>query len=127
MKKEKMFDYPFFLRPLSKEEGGGYFIEFHDLPGCMSDGDTMLEAIQNGRDAVKCWIKAAQELEREIPKPGNLENQSGKWVQRVPKSIHLRLVEKAKLEGVSLNTLVITLLAESLGKNHSSVKRKRSG
>ncbi len=53
-------------------------------------------------------------MNRPIPTPGALENQSGKWVQRVPKSIHLRLVNRAKEEGVSLNTLVIMMLSESL-------------
>ncbi|HTM63958.1 MAG TPA: type II toxin-antitoxin system HicB family antitoxin, partial [Gammaproteobacteria bacterium] len=106
-------EYPFMMRHLSKEDGGGYLIEFPDLPGCMSDGDTPEEAIKNGQDAVKMWIETAKELKKPIPEPGELESQSGKWVQRVPKSIHLRLVTRAKEEGVSLNTLVIMLLAES--------------
>lgn len=119
MKKRKInlrADYPFTIRHLSVEDGGGYFIEFPDLPGCMSDGETIDEAIKNGSDAVACWIAAAEESGRRIPKPGESEQQSGKWVQRVPKSIHSRLVEKAKEEGVSLNTLVISMLAEGLGK-----------
>jgi antitoxin HicB len=58
-------------------------------------------------------------MNRPLPNPGELESQSGKWVQRVPKSIHLRFVNKAKEEGVSLNTLVITMLAESLVERSS--------
>ena len=30
--------YRFVVRPLTDEEGGGYLIEFPDLPGCMSAG-----------------------------------------------------------------------------------------
>ena len=123
----KIPDYPFTIRHLSNEEGGGYLIEFPDLPGCMSDGETIDKAIENGKEAIQAWIEAAKEMSRPIPKPGELESQSGKWVQRVPKSIHLRLVNKAKEEGVSLNTLVITILAESLGGDqikHRSTKRK---
>lgn len=123
MKKDQLLDYPFTIRHLSKEDGGGFLIEFPDLPGCMSDGETIEEAIENGKDAAACWMKAAKEAHRVIPKPGALEKQSGKWVQRVPKSIHLRLVAKAEAEGVSLNTLVITLLAEALGKTNSSSRR----
>jgi len=117
-------EYPFNMRHLSEEDDGGYLIEFPDLPGCMSDGETIEEAIANGRDAIHAWIETAKKLNKPIPNPGALENQSGKWVQRVPKSIHLRLTTRAKEEGVSLNTLVIMLLAESLGietaqnKNH---------
>jgi antitoxin HicB len=108
-------EYPFTIRHLSKKEGGGYLIQFPDLPGCMSDGETLDEAIANGKDAVQAWLHAAKEMNKPIPKAGELESQSGKWVQRVPKSIHLRLVNKAREEGVSLNTLVITILSESLG------------
>ena len=122
MKKAKIADYPFTIQHLSLEDGGGYLIEFPDLPGCMSDGDTIEEAIHNGRDAVACWMAAAKESGRTVPKPGELGQQSGKWVQRVPKSIHLRLVKRAQREGVSLNTLVVALLAEGLGKHNRHSK-----
>lgn len=39
--KTNILDYPFTIRHLSKEDGGGYLIEFPDLPGCMSDGETI--------------------------------------------------------------------------------------
>ena len=116
MNKVNVADYPFIIRHLTTEDGGGYLIEYPDLPGCMSDGETIEEAIANGSDAINCWIEAARTIGRDIPKPGELEKQSGRWVQRVPKSIHLRLAKCAKEEGVSLNTLVVSLIAEGLGK-----------
>jgi antitoxin HicB len=73
MKKVKIADYPFIIRHLTTEEGGGYLIEFPDLPGCMSDGESIEEAVQNGGDAAACWIAAAKEIGREIPMPGSLE------------------------------------------------------
>lgn len=95
----------------------------------MSDGETAEEAIKNGEDAVKAWIETAKTEKRTIPALGELENQSGKWVQRVPKSIHLRLVNRAKEEGVSLNTLVIMMLSESLAgeplKQRKAVKSRQ--
>jgi antitoxin HicB len=123
MKKVKIADYPFIIRHLTTEEGGGYLIEFPDLPGCMSDGESIEEAVQNGGDAAACWIAAAKEIGREIPMPGSLEKQSGKWVQRVPKSIHLRLIARAKTEGVSLNTIVIAILSEALGRKKMHHRR----
>ncbi len=110
----RKINYPFNIRPLNKDEGGGFLIEYPDLPGCMSDGETIEEAIANGQDAVKCWIEAAKAMGREIPK-ASIELPSGKWVQRVPKSLHAMLISQSKREGVSLNTLVITLIASSLG------------
>lgn len=125
MRDKQISDYPFTIRRLSNEEGGGYLIEFPDLPGCTSDGETIEEAFEHGKGAIQAWIEAAKEMNRPIPKPGELESQSGKWVQRVPKSIHLRLVTRAREEGVSLNTLVITMLAESLGNVGESHKVQR--
>lgn len=59
--------YPFTL----KYENDAYIIEFPDLPGCMSDGETIEQAIINGNDAVSGWIETAKHLGREIPKPEN--------------------------------------------------------
>jgi antitoxin HicB len=39
-------EYAFTIRPLTAEEGGGYLIEYPDLLGCMSDGETVEEAIK---------------------------------------------------------------------------------
>jgi antitoxin HicB len=44
-------EYQFTIRPLTDDEGGGYLIEFRDLPGCISDGETIEEAIANGERA----------------------------------------------------------------------------
>lgn len=41
---------------------------------------------------------------------------SGKFVARVPKSIHAQLAARAKMEGVSLNAMVLTLIAKGLGQ-----------
>ena len=110
----KMPEYPFTIHELNQDDGGGYLIEFPDLPGCMSDGETIEETIANGYDAIECWVAAAKEKGMDIPKPGDVEASSGKWVQRVPRSLHARLTRRAKSEHVSLNTLVVSLLSESL-------------
>ena len=45
--------YPFTIRALSAEDGGGFAIEYPDLPGCISDGEPPQQAIEQGADAVK--------------------------------------------------------------------------
>lgn len=111
--------YPFEIRPLSKEEGGGYLISFTDFSECISDGETIAEAIENGMDALQETIAALESLELPVPKPDSGGTHSGKFIQRVPKSIHSRLVMRAKQEGVSMNSLVTSMLAESLGKRET--------
>ena len=63
-------DYRFAVRPLSDEEGGGYLVEYPDIPGCMSDGETVEEAIANGREALRDCIDVFRESGRTISKPG---------------------------------------------------------
>lgn len=119
--------YAHIISRLSEEDGGGYLITFPDLPGCMSDGATETEAVENGRDAFVAVVSALTDLGREIPAPSfspddaAAPNVSGKFVARVPKSIHAKLTSRAKAEGVSLNTLVLTLIAEGLGRREYRV------
>ena len=104
----------FEIKPLSTEDGGGYLIEFPDFPGCMSDGETPEEAIREGRDALASYMRTLEELGRKIPESG--EAFAGQWRQRVPKSLHADLVRRAANEGVSLNMLVTTILADGLAR-----------
>lgn len=110
----------FETRPLSDEEGGGYLIEFPDFPGCIADGETPEEAIREGRDALTSYLRTLDELKRPVPKTG--EVYGGQWRQRVPKSLHAALARRAEHEGVSLNMLVTTMLAEGMGRRDSNRK-----
>lgn len=107
-------EYPVTIRPLTKEEGGGYLVEFPDLPGCMADGETVEEALNEAESAMNSWIETAKNFGDSIPEPGISTKYSGQWRMRVPKSLHAALSLRAKLEGVSLNMLAAVLLAEGL-------------
>ena len=111
--------YPFEITLLSEEDGPGYCITFPDLPGCMSDGATMEEAIRNGADAEKAWLAAAAKWGDTIAAPGQGPHKTGEFRTRVPKSLHARLARQAEIEGVSMNTLTVALLAEGLGRKQA--------
>jgi len=113
----KLTDYPFEIRPLSAEEGGGYLISYPDFAECISDGESVEEALKNGRAALKATIAALEAKELPVPAPNGGSVASGKFVARVPKSVHAQLSTRAKAEGVSLNTLVLTFIAQGLGHN----------
>lgn len=109
-------EYPLEIRPLSSEDGGGFLIAFPDFNDCVSDGATVDEAIENGRLALGETIAALRAAGHPIPEPTAATTASGRFVARVPKSVHAKLTSRAKAEGVSLNTLVVSLLAEGLGR-----------
>lgn len=104
--------YPFTVRPLSKEEGGGYLVEYPDIPGCMSDGETVEEAIANGREALRDCLAVFKETKRPVPKPGVAAAQ---WRQRLPRTLYSKLTKQAKYEGVSINSFVTAIIAEAIG------------
>ena len=112
-------EYAMVLRELTADEGGGWLAEVSDLPGCMGDGETGQEAIDDALNAIGEWIAEAEATGRTVPQPNGIENYSGKFLQRVPKSVHMKLTAQARREGVSLNSFVTMLIAEGLGRKNS--------
>jgi antitoxin HicB len=104
----------FEICPLTPDEGRGYLVEFPEYPGCVADGETPEEAIVEGRDALNSYLRTLEELGRPVPATGDVYG--GQWRQRVPKSLHAALTRSAEREGVSLNMLVTTMLAQGLGR-----------
>jgi predicted RNase H-like HicB family nuclease len=51
------------------EEDNAYIAEVPELPGCMADGKTYTEALQNAEVIISEWIETARSLGREIPIP----------------------------------------------------------
>ena len=120
----KLTDYPFEVRPLDPEEGGGDLISFPDFAECISDGETIEEAIANGRDALKATVAALKSKKLAVPAPNSGGVASGKFVARVPKTVHAQLATRARAEGVSLNALVLTFIAQGLGHPASKHRPK---
>jgi len=96
---------------LYRAEEGGFAAEIEDLQGCLTQGETIEEAIENIEEARQLWIKVAYEDGVEIPIPRTDEEYSGRFLVRIPKSLHRRLTEQARYEGVSLNQHVESMLS----------------
>ena len=67
----KTTQYKIIVEPLKKEDGEGFIAYCEDLPGCMGDGNTRVEAIIDIEKAMKEWITGYTEMGRDIPKPGS--------------------------------------------------------
>ncbi len=65
--------YPAVLYPFS-DNSGGYVVEFPDLPGCVTEGKTLEEAIFMGTDAASGWILDELEEGNIVPKATEYKN-----------------------------------------------------
>ncbi|HEX5343489.1 MAG TPA: type II toxin-antitoxin system HicB family antitoxin [Duganella sp.] len=66
---DNLDEYPYEIRQLTAEEGGGYLVRYTDFWGCMSDGETVEEALINARDALIGVIETLRESNLPIPAP----------------------------------------------------------
>ena len=115
-----MEDYAIRIEPLPGGEGGGFLVTVPDLPGCMADGENIEQAIAEAQDAFEAWAMAKRQDRDDLPVP---KTYSGQFVQRIPKSLHRRLVTRAAAEGVSLNQLTAQYLEQGL----TSAREDRAG
>lgn len=98
------------INVIADRDDGGYVIVFPDLPGCMTQAESLDELPAMADEARTLWIEAAFEDGHTIPLPSYPEEHSGKFVLRLARSLHRDLAEEAEREGVSLNQYVTTLL-----------------
>lgn len=111
-------EYPMRIYQVPLENGQSeWCVEFIDLPECVGGGNTPAEAIADAQETKKVYLECLAEEGIQAPKPTDLANlPSGKIALRVSRSTHKKLIELAKLEGVSLNTYINIAISEKLGE-----------
>lgn len=97
---------------LYEDDDGGYVAEVKDLPGCITQGDSLEEARRMLDEARELWLETAYELGRPIPLPSEDEEFSGRVLVRMPKHLHASLSQEAKANESSLNQHIVSLLSE---------------
>ena len=114
MKKVKDYmklPYNYIIQYVEDESGKYYYAKVLELDGCQSTGETFEEAYNNLKEAMEGWIETKIENGFEIPMPVGYEDFSGKFIVRIPKSLHYKLTIEAKQEGISLNQYALYKLS----------------
>ena len=111
VKKYLDLPYNYIIQPINDESGFYFYARVLELDGCQSTGETFEEAYDNLKEAMEGWIEAKLESGFEVPLPVGYDNFSGKFVVRIPKSLHYRLSIEAEQEGVSLNQYALYKLS----------------
>ena len=104
---------PYKMEIVEDKEEGGFVVSFPDLPGCITSGETVESAVANAMDAKKAWLEAALEEGIAIHEPDSIDDYSGQFKLRIPKSLHRLLAEHSKREGISMNQYCLYLLSRN--------------
>jgi len=104
---------PYRMEIVEDQEEGGFVVSYPDLPGCISCGETIADAVANAADAKRAWLEAALEEGIAIHEPESLEQYSGQFKLRLPRSLHRSLAEHSQREGISMNQYCVYLLSRN--------------
>ena len=114
-------DLPYTLIIERHDEEKPYFsARVLELEGCITTGDTLEEATEDIKDAMREWLELNIRLGKNIPEPLKLKKYSGKIIVRMPPSLHEALMFEASEQGVSLNQYLVTSLSRTLGYNQGT-------
>ena len=105
---------PYRIEIIPDPVDGGFAFSYPELPGCISCANTLKDGYNMLEDAKKCWLEACLEDGAPIPEPAKLEDYSGQFKLRIPKSLHMRLAQRSASEGISMNQLCLYLLSKGL-------------
>jgi len=103
--------YHIIIQHITDESGSYYFARVGEFDGCMSHGDTYTDAFENIQEAMELWIEGKLEGGFPVPLPVDESKYSGKFVLRIPKTLHAHLAMEAENEGVSLNQYALYRLS----------------
>lgn len=103
--------YNYIIQKINDESGEYYYAHVLELDGCQSDGDTFDEAYKNLREAMQGYIQTKLDNGFDVPVPRTSDDYSGKFIVRLPKSLHQSLAIEAQKEGVSLNQYALYKLS----------------
>lgn len=99
------------IQEMNDESGHYFYGRILELDGCQSTGETIQELYESLKEAMAGYLEVKIEHNLPIPIPESIENYSGKFVVRIPKSLHKRLSIEAEKERVCLNQLALYKLS----------------
>ena len=95
------------------DESDQYYVsEVLELSGCSSTGDTEAAALESLAEAMEGYLEAKLKHGDPIPEPVTAEGFNGKFLLRLPKSLHRKLSYESQKEGVSLNQYALYKLSQ---------------
>lgn len=105
---------PYRVEVIEDKEEGGYALRCPELSGCMTCAETIEKGFEMLNDAKRSWFEVCLESGIPIPEPSRIEDYSGQFKLRLPKSLHKLLAERSSEEGISMNQYCVYLLSKGV-------------
>lgn len=115
MKKAKNYLRHPYARVVIPVEPNSFHAEILEFPGCFAQGETVEKAYANLEIAAESWIDSCLARGQEVPQPSSSLTYSGRIAFRLPRSIHRRAAQLAERDASSLNTFLVSAVAEKVG------------
>jgi len=100
---------------LWSEEDGEYVATCPAFPGLSALGETEEEALAEAKVALRLFIKTCEERGIPLPESESVQEYSGQFRVRLPKSLHRQAAQLAAMDGISLNQVVISAVEARVG------------
>ena len=101
------------------DEDEGYIATVPEFPYLSAFGETPEEALAEAQTALDLFIESRVERGEPLPSPIKRTPFSGQLRLRMPKTLHQGLSAMAAHDGVSLNTLIVSILSEAVGSRQA--------
>ena len=108
-----MFRYS--MQLIWSDEDQEYVASIPEFPNLNAIGQTPEEAVREAQVVADLFLEDMAECGEEPPEPKVLSGFRGEIRVRMPRTLHHKLAGWAAVEHVSLNMLMVTLLAEGIG------------
>lgn len=106
-------------------DDGCFIATVPEFEGVSAHGSTPSEALSELEVALGLAIETYEEEGWELPQPARLHEYSGQLRLRLPKWLHASLADEAERNGVSLNQLLVAMLAREQGAQDAQFRAAR--
>jgi len=107
------YKYKYKLEITWSREDDSFVVNIPELPGCMTHGETIEEALSMAQEVVSVYLESLKSRGLPIPKPLSEKEFSGKIPLRIDPALHRDLMTKAYIVGLSLNKYIETKLKKT--------------
>src|SRR5262245_26871954 len=120
-----MNKYKYSFNIIWSDEDGEYVATCPAFPGLSALGKTEAEALAEAKIALGLFIKTCEEKGIPLPEPEVVQNYSGQFRVRLPKSLHRQAVRLAELDNISLNQFVVSAIERKIAGDQFIAEIKR--